>query len=133
MYTFFFFQVTQFGIEPGHPRTLFPDNVIRKIIGHVGSQIYDINEVLITSSVKLVTQYPYKMYTFFFFQVTQPGIMDFIYIIYRLTNVTVDVRDDIFLIQGVRMPWFDISLGHLKKEKKVYILFMCYISYILYI
>ena len=66
--------MTQAGIEPGHPRTLFPDDAIHKIIGYVGSPIYDVNEVLITSSVTLVTQYTYKMYTFFFFQVTQPGI-----------------------------------------------------------
>ena len=43
-----------------------------------------------------------------------------------------DLTDDIFWIQGTRMPWFDTRLGHLKK-KNVYILYMCYISYILYI
>ena len=43
---FFFFQVTQPGIEPGHPRTLYPEDIIRKIIGDIYSPIYDVNEVL---------------------------------------------------------------------------------------
>ena len=46
---FFFLQVNQPGIETGHPRTLYPDDVIRKIIGHEGHPIYDVNEVLIIS------------------------------------------------------------------------------------
>ena len=45
MYTSFF-KVTQSGIKPGHPRTLCPDDVIRKIIGNVSHPIYDVNEVL---------------------------------------------------------------------------------------
>ena len=44
--------------------------------------------------------------------------------------MTDDLRDDIIWKQGMRMPWLDTRLGHLKK--KVYILYMCYISYILY-
>ena len=46
MYAFFSFFRTQSGIEPGHPRTLYPDNVIRNTIGHMGSTIYVVNEVL---------------------------------------------------------------------------------------
>ena len=46
MNTFLVFQVTQSGIEPGHPRTLFPDDVIRDTIGNVGLPIYVVNEVL---------------------------------------------------------------------------------------
>ena len=34
------------GIERGHPLTLFPDDVIRNTIGHVGHPIYVVNEVL---------------------------------------------------------------------------------------
>ena len=41
-----FFQVTQSGIEPGHPRTLYTDDFVRKIFGHVSHSIYDVNEVL---------------------------------------------------------------------------------------
>ena len=37
---------TQPGIGRGHPRTLYPDDVIRNTIGHVGSTIYVLNEVL---------------------------------------------------------------------------------------
>ena len=42
----FSFFKTQPGIEPGHPRTLYPDDVIRNTIGHVGSTLYVVNEVL---------------------------------------------------------------------------------------
>ena len=46
MYMFFFFQVSQPGIEPGHPHIVYPDDVNHNIIGHVGHPIYDVNEVL---------------------------------------------------------------------------------------
>ena len=46
MYAFFSFFRTQPGIEPGHPCTLYPDNVIRNTIGHMGSTIHVGNEVL---------------------------------------------------------------------------------------
>ena len=46
MYLFFPFFLTQPGIEPGHPRTLFPDDVIRNTIGHLGHPIYVVKEVL---------------------------------------------------------------------------------------
>ena len=37
---------TQPGIDPGHPRTLYPDDVTPNTIGHVGSTINVVNEVL---------------------------------------------------------------------------------------
>ena len=46
MNTFFFFQVTHPGIEPGPPRTLYPDDGIRNPISHVGHPIYVVNEFL---------------------------------------------------------------------------------------
>ena len=46
--------------------------------------------------------------------------------------MTDDVSDDIIWKQGTMMSWFDTRLGQLKKEK-VYILYMCYISYVLHI
>ena len=46
--------------------------------------------------------------------------------------MTDDLTNDIIWKVGRRMPWLDTMLGHLKK-KKVYILYMCYISYILHI
>ena len=46
MHALFSFFRTQPGFEPGHPRTLYPDDVIRNTIGHVGSTIYVVNEVL---------------------------------------------------------------------------------------
>ena len=42
----FFFFGNQHGIEQGHPRTLYPDDVIRNTIGHMGHPIYVVNEVL---------------------------------------------------------------------------------------
>ena len=58
---FFFFQVTQPGIEPGHLCTLYPDNVIRNTIGHVGHPIYVINEVLLIYH-SLLTLHMYGIY-----------------------------------------------------------------------
>ena len=60
---FFLFQ-DQPGIEPGNPRTLYPDNVIRNTIGHVGSTIYVVNEVLFIyhSLLTLHIYAIYKMY-----------------------------------------------------------------------
>ena len=45
MYAFFFFKA-QPGIEPGHPRTFYPEDIIRNTIGHLDSTIYVVNEVL---------------------------------------------------------------------------------------
>ena len=42
------------------------------------------------------------------------------------------VMDDIFWIQGTRMPWFKTLLGP-EKKIKAYILYMYYISYMKYI
>ena len=46
MHAFFPIFRTVPGIEPGHPRTLFPDDIIRNTIEHVGSTIYVVNEFL---------------------------------------------------------------------------------------
>ena len=89
MYAFSFFR-TKPGIEPGHPRTWYPEDVIHNTIGHVGSTIYVVNEVLfiyhslltlhIYAINKIYTIYiTYKIYNtyirciFSFFR-TQPGI-----------------------------------------------------------
>ena len=40
---------------------------------------------------------------------------------------------DIFWIQGMRMPWFEIRLGHLKKEKSKHLICVLYILCIRYI
>ena len=50
-------------IEPGHPRTLFPDDVIRNTIGHVGHPIYDVNEVLFIYHT-LLTLHIYAIYIY---------------------------------------------------------------------
>ena len=49
------------GIDPGHPRTLSPDDVNRNIIGHVGHPIYDVNEVLFIYHT-LLTLHIYVIY-----------------------------------------------------------------------
>ena len=46
MHAFFSFFKPQPSIEPGLPRTLYPDDVIRNTIGHVGHPIYVVNVVL---------------------------------------------------------------------------------------
>ena len=48
-------------IESGHPRTLYPDDVIRNTIGHVGFIIYVVNEVLLIYH-SLLTLYIYAIY-----------------------------------------------------------------------
>ena len=58
MYAFF---RTQHGIEPRHPSTLYPEDVIRNTIGHVGSTIYFVNEVLFIYH-SLLTVYIYAIY-----------------------------------------------------------------------
>ena len=58
---FFSFFRTQPGIEPGYPRPLYPDDVIRNIIGHVGSTIYVVNEVLFIYH-SLLTLHIYAIY-----------------------------------------------------------------------
>ena len=61
MYAFFSFFRTQPGIEPGHPRSLYPDDVIHNTIGHVGSTIYVVNEVLFIYH-SLLTLHRYAIY-----------------------------------------------------------------------
>ena len=51
------------GIEPGHPRTLFPDDVIRNTIGHVGHPINGVNEVLFRYHT-LLTLHIYAIYIY---------------------------------------------------------------------
>ena len=57
----FFFFTTQPGIEPGNPRTLYPDDVIRNTIGQVGSTIDVVNEVLFKYH-SLLTLHIYAIY-----------------------------------------------------------------------
>ena len=55
--------------------------------------------------------------------------------------MTDGVTDDIFCIQGIRMPWFNTSLGPEKRKKdssyiciiNLYVICILYILYILYI
>ena len=63
MCAFFSFFRTQPGIEPGHPRTstLYPKDIIRNTIGHVGYTIYVINEVLFIY-YSLLTLHIYAIY-----------------------------------------------------------------------
>ena len=61
MHAFLSFFRTLPGIEPGHPRALYPDHVIRNAIGHVGSTIYVVNEVLFIYH-SLLTLHIYAIY-----------------------------------------------------------------------
>ena len=53
--------MTQPGIKPGHPPTLYPDDVIGNNIGHVGHPIYVVNEVLFIEHT-LLTLHIYVIY-----------------------------------------------------------------------
>ena len=46
--------------------------------------------------------------------------------------MTDGVTDDIFWIQGTRMPWFNTRFGP-EKEKSIPLLYVLYILYIIYI
>ena len=61
MYAFFSFFRTQLRIEPGHPRTFYPEDVIHYPIGHVSSTIYVVNEVLFIYH-SLLTLHIYAIY-----------------------------------------------------------------------
>ena len=78
----FFFFKTLPGIEPGHPRTLYPDDVIRNTIGHVGSTIYIVNEVLFIYH-SLLTLHIYAIYKIYIIQIRYiQYILHIIYVIY---------------------------------------------------
>ena len=58
------------GIELGHPRTLYRDDVIRNTIGQVGSRIYVANDVLFIYHSLLTLHiyaiyYAFKIYTIY--------------------------------------------------------------------
>ena len=61
--------MTQPGIEPGHPRTLYPDDVIRNTICHVGRPIYVVNEVLFISH-SLLTLRIYVIYKIYYIHIS---------------------------------------------------------------
>ena len=46
--------------------------------------------------------------------------------------MTDGVTDDIFGIQGTRMPWFNTRLGP-EKEKSIHLIYVLYILYVIYI
>ena len=58
---FFSFFRTQPGIEQGHSRTFYSDDVIRNTIGHVGHPIYVVNDVLFIYH-SLLTLHIYTIY-----------------------------------------------------------------------
>ena len=61
MYVIFYFFRNQPGIEQGLPSTLYPEDVIHNTIGHVGSTIYVVNEVLFIYH-SLLTLHIYTIY-----------------------------------------------------------------------
>ena len=61
MYAFFSIFRTQPGVEPEHLRTWYPEDVIHNTIGHVGSTIYVVNEVLFIYH-SLLTLHRYAIY-----------------------------------------------------------------------
>ena len=51
------------GIEPGHPRTLYTDDIIRNTMGQVGSTIYVANDVQFIYQ-SLLTLHIYAIYIY---------------------------------------------------------------------
>ena len=45
--------------------------------------------------------------------------------------MTDGVTYDIIGIQGTRMSWFQSQLGHLKKEKRIHLIYDLYILYLI--
>ena len=68
MYAYFPFFRTHPGILPGYPRTLYPDDVIRNTIGHVGHPIYVVNEVLFIYH-SLLTLHIYAIYNIYYMHI----------------------------------------------------------------
>ena len=64
LFLFSFLRI-QPGIEPRHPLTLYPDDVIRNTIGHLGPPIYLVNEVLFIYHT-LLTLHIYAMYIYIY-------------------------------------------------------------------
>ena len=81
MYALFSFFRTQTGIESGHPRTLYSDDVIRNTIGHVGHPIFDVNEVLFIYH-SLLTLHIYAIYKIYNMHIRY--IQYILHIIYKI-------------------------------------------------
>ena len=67
--------MTQPGIEPGHPRTLYPDDVIRDTIGQVGHPIYILYEILFIYH-SLLTLRIYVLYEIYNIHIRKSNICD---------------------------------------------------------
>ena len=82
MYALFSFFRTQTGIESGHPRTLYQDDVILNTIGHVGHPIYVVNEVLFIYHSLLTLH----IYIFTIYKIYNMHIRYIQYITYNIYN-----------------------------------------------
>ena len=94
---------TQLGIEPVHPSTLYPEDVFCYTIGHVGSTIYVVNEVLFIYH-SLLTLHIYTIYKIYNMHIT-------IYITYEIYNTYIRCMLFFFfsgpnqvLTQGILVP-----------------------------
>ena len=68
MYAFFPLFRTQPGIKPGNPRTWYQQDVIHNTIGHVGSTIYVVNEILFIYH-SLLTLHIYAIYNIYYMHI----------------------------------------------------------------
>ena len=163
MCAFFSFFRTQPGIEPGHPRTstLYPKDIIRNTIGHVGYTIYFINEVLFIYH-SLLTLHIYAIYMiykmhiryiqyllriryiihiydvcFFSFFWTKPGIEPghprTWYPEDVIHNTIGHVGSKIYLVNEVLFIYHSLLILHIYAIYKIYNMHIRYIQYILHI
>ena len=157
---FFSFFMAQPGIAPGHPRTLYPDDVIRNTIGHVGSTIYVLNEVLFIYhslltlhiyAIYIYIEYAYKIYTiyitykknttyilcmFFSFFRTQPGIEPghpgTLYPDNVIRNTIGHVGHPIYVVNEFLFIYHSLLTIHIYAIYKIYYIHIRYIQYILH-
>ena len=47
--------------------------------------------------------------------------------------MTDGVTEDIFWIQGTRMPWFNTGLGPKKRKKGIHLIYVLYIIYVIHV
>ena len=151
---------TQQGIEPGHPRTLYPEDVIRTTIDHMGSTRYVVNEVLFIYH-SLLTLHIYAIYknfnihiryiqyilhiryiihildeTFFFFRTQQgiePGLPCTMYPEDVIHNTIGHVGSTIYVVNEVLFIYHSILTLNIYAIYKIYNLHIRYIHYILHV
>ena len=161
MSAFFSIFRTQHGIDQGHPRTLYPDDVFRNTFSHVGHPIYVVNAVLFICH-SLLTLHIYAIYKIYnmhiryikyilhiryiihiydvcFFSIfrTQPGIEQghprTLYPDDVISNTIGHVASTKYVVNEVLFIYHSLLTLHIYAIYKIYDMDIRYIQYILHI